>query len=75
MSIHKKRRKVEICRNCHTILSLENNFCPHCGQENHDLKVPIEIRNKNEEVLIQISQMNTSSFPLHGNHLFHHNKF
>jgi hypothetical protein len=41
MSIHKKRRKVEICHNCHTILSLENNFCPHCGQENHDLKVPI----------------------------------
>ena len=41
MSIHKKRRKVEICHNCHTILSLENNFCHHCGQENHDLKVPI----------------------------------
>jgi Protein of unknown function (DUF3667) len=41
MSVHKKRRKVEICHNCHTILSLENNFCPHCGQENHDLKVPI----------------------------------
>lgn len=41
MSIHKKRRKVEICHNCHTILSAENNFCPHCGQENHDLKVPI----------------------------------
>jgi hypothetical protein len=41
MSIHKKRRKVEICHNCHTILSLENNFCPQCGQENHDLKVPI----------------------------------
>jgi len=41
MSIHKKRRKVEICHNCHTMLSLENNFCPQCGQENHDLKVPI----------------------------------
>ena len=41
MSIHKKRRKVEICHNCHTVLSLENNFCSHCGQENHDLKVPI----------------------------------
>lgn len=41
MSIHKKRRKVEICHNCHTILSLEHNFCPQCGQENHDLKVPI----------------------------------
>jgi hypothetical protein len=41
MSIHKKRRKVEICHNCHTVLSVETNFCPHCGQENHDLKVPI----------------------------------
>ncbi|MDZ7898241.1 MAG: DUF3667 domain-containing protein [Arcicella sp.] len=41
MSIHKKRRKVEICHNCHTVLSVETNFCPHCGQENHDLKVPL----------------------------------
>ena len=41
MSIHKKRRRVEICHNCHTVLSPETNFCPHCGQENHDLKVPI----------------------------------
>ena len=41
MSIHKKRRKVEICHNCHTVLSPDINFCPHCGQENHDLKVPI----------------------------------
>ena len=41
MSIHKKRRKVEICHNCHTVLSVETNFCPHCGQENHDLKVPV----------------------------------
>ena len=41
MSVHKKRRKVEICHNCHTVLSFEHNFCPQCGQENHDLKVPI----------------------------------
>lgn len=41
MSVHKTRRKVEICHNCHTILRPEDNFCPHCGQENHDLKVPL----------------------------------
>lgn len=41
MSVHKKRRKVEICHNCHTILKIEDNFCPNCGQENHDLKVPL----------------------------------
>ncbi|MEA5429580.1 DUF3667 domain-containing protein [Arcicella lustrica] len=41
MSEHKKRRKVEICHNCHTILKPEDNFCPNCGQENHDLKVPV----------------------------------
>ena len=41
MSIHKKRRKEEICHNCRTILQPENNFCPSCGQENHDLKVPL----------------------------------
>ncbi|WP_026994565.1 DUF3667 domain-containing protein [Flectobacillus major] len=39
MSVHKKRRKVEICHNCHTILTPEDNFCSNCGQENHDLKV------------------------------------
>ncbi len=41
MSIHKKRRKVEACHNCHTVMPPEDNFCPHCGQENHDLKVPL----------------------------------
>jgi hypothetical protein len=40
MSVHKKRRKTDACRNCHTLLSPEDNFCKHCGQENHDLKVP-----------------------------------
>jgi hypothetical protein len=41
MSEHKKRRKVDVCHNCHTLLQPEDNFCPHCGQENHDLKVPL----------------------------------
>lgn len=41
MSDHKHRRKTEICPNCQTILRPEDNFCPSCGQENHDLKVPI----------------------------------
>ncbi len=41
MSEHKKRRKVEVCHNCHTLLQPEDNYCPHCGQENHDLKVPL----------------------------------
>lgn len=30
-----------ICPNCTEILRAEANFCPTCGQENHDLKVPI----------------------------------
>ncbi len=37
----KHRRKIGICPNCDTILSADSNFCPSCGQENHDLKVPI----------------------------------
>lgn len=41
MSIHKRRRKTTICHNCRTALFPENNYCPSCGQENHDLKVPI----------------------------------
>lgn len=41
MSIHKNRRKVEVCHNCHNMLKPEDNFCSNCGQENHDLKVGI----------------------------------
>ncbi len=41
MSIHKKRRKVEVCHNCHNMLNPDDNFCATCGQENHDLKVGI----------------------------------
>jgi len=38
MSTHHK--KLSVCPNCGTPLKPEDNFCPHCGQENHDLKVP-----------------------------------
>ncbi len=37
----KHRRKIGICPNCSTILNAESNYCSSCGQENHDLKVPI----------------------------------
>jgi Protein of unknown function (DUF3667) len=37
----KHRRKIGLCPNCETILKADDNFCPNCGQENHDLKVPI----------------------------------
>lgn len=41
MSAQKHRRKAENCPNCNHFLHSEDNFCPKCGQENHDLKVPI----------------------------------
>lgn len=41
MSKHKHRRKTNVCPNCGTILKAEYEFCPSCGQENHDLKIPI----------------------------------
>ena len=37
----KHRRKIGICPNCNTILNADSNYCPSCGQENHDLKVPV----------------------------------
>lgn len=40
-STHKKRRKMSVCPNCEHILKPEDNFCPSCGQENHDLKIPL----------------------------------
>jgi hypothetical protein len=30
------------CPNCQTPLEQKDNFCPNCGQENHDLKVPFK---------------------------------
>lgn len=32
----KTRRKLTICNNCGTTLMNHENFCPNCGQENHD---------------------------------------
>ena len=37
----KTRRKSDTCLNCNTPLKQEDNFCPCCGQENHDHKVPV----------------------------------
>lgn len=34
-----KRRKKSYCFNCKTSLSLDDNFCRKCGQENHDKRV------------------------------------
>jgi Protein of unknown function (DUF3667) len=37
----KKRKKTPHCHNCDTTFDETDNFCRRCGQENHDLKVPI----------------------------------
>ncbi|KAB7728740.1 DUF3667 domain-containing protein [Rudanella paleaurantiibacter] len=37
---HKHHRKLEICPNCQRHLAHIDNFCPNCGQENHDLRLP-----------------------------------
>jgi Protein of unknown function (DUF3667) len=37
----KKRKKTPHCHNCDTAFDETDNFCRRCGQENHDLKVPI----------------------------------
>lgn len=36
----KKRRKFNDCPNCAYQFSGINNYCPNCGQENHNLDVP-----------------------------------
>jgi hypothetical protein len=38
----KIRRKFTQCPNCNYAFEDINNFCPNCGQENHDLNVPLK---------------------------------
>ena len=38
----RKRRKHIVCHNCSEKLKDYMNYCPHCGQENHSLKVPFK---------------------------------
>lgn len=38
----KNRRKFKECPNCGYIFEEANNYCPQCGQENHDLNVPVK---------------------------------
>lgn len=37
---HKRRNPSGACPNCATALADDAAFCPRCGQENHDLRVP-----------------------------------
>lgn len=39
----KKPRKLEHCLNCGRNLPELENFCPHCGQENYDQKIPVGV--------------------------------
>jgi hypothetical protein len=41
MPRRKIRRKTHICPNCETVLEREENYCHECGQENHNLNVPM----------------------------------
>ena len=36
----RKNKKTE-CLNCNYSFNNQENYCPHCSQENHDLKIPI----------------------------------
>ena len=42
MSRRKIRRKTHVCPNCETVLEREENYCHVCGQENHNLNVPMK---------------------------------
>jgi len=38
----KTRRKSTKCPNCAYTFNDANNYCPNCGQENHDLNIPVK---------------------------------
>ena len=37
----KAHGKLTVCPNCDTVLGHNDNFCPNCGQENHEVKLPL----------------------------------
>ena len=39
----KTKRKLKYCLNCYEELTLEDNYCPCCGQENQDQKVSLPV--------------------------------
>ncbi len=39
----KRRNKTTACPNCGTALQEGFEYCPQCGQENHDLRVPFKL--------------------------------
>lgn len=39
----KIKRKLDHCLNCYEELTLDDNYCPCCGQENQDQKVPLPV--------------------------------
>ncbi len=36
----KNKKKFEVCQNCSYRFAGVDNYCPNCGQENHDLNMP-----------------------------------
>lgn len=38
----RRRKPAQQCLNCGTALHTGDHYCPHCGQENHDLRVPFK---------------------------------
>jgi len=39
----KNRRKAIVCFNCKVKLKQDHNYCPNCGQENHDKRASISV--------------------------------
>jgi hypothetical protein len=41
MARNNQKPSADLCLNCSSPLKAEHRFCPQCGQENHDLNMPI----------------------------------
>jgi hypothetical protein len=66
--MNKKHKKLSQCTNCNFKFESADNYCPECGQKNHELKIPL--KHLFEEMLESTLHFDTKAIKTLKQHLF-----